>query len=273
MKLTYLNADGTNVTGLDRFGRIADQLWETYGSNPTVRDEYTYQYDRAGNVHSKTNVTKSDHLLDEVYGYSDLDQLTSVKDYLYNDKQSWTLDSLGNWLSFNNGTATDEKTFNAANETISTDTQVSSRRNTTRRATPSRPPSRRRHNGLELRLRRMEPPGFGHVRHDHRPVSIRRRRPADRADRRRGGRARLLFRPADHSGLQLQRQRRDFQGGYQYVWSPLYVDTPVVRDTYNGSGDEVAQLYYTTDANHNVTAVMNSSGWSKNVTLTRPIGK
>ena len=49
---------------------------------------------------------------------------------------------------------------------------------------------------------------------------------------------------------------------YQYIWSPIYVDTPVLRDTYSGgsvvSGD---RLYYTTDANHNVTALVgNVSG-------------
>ncbi len=53
-----------------------------------------------------------------------------------------------------------------------------------------------------------------------------------------------------------------FQGGQQYIWSPLYVDTPILRDTYDSSGDLVAadRLYYTIDANHNVTSVTNSSG-------------
>jgi RHS repeat-associated protein len=53
-----------------------------------------------------------------------------------------------------------------------------------------------------------------------------------------------------------------FQGGQQYIWSPLYVDTPILRDTYDANGDLVSsdRLYYTTDANHNVTAVTNSSG-------------
>ena len=48
VKLTYLDSSG-NVTGLDRFGRVVDQLWERYGDDPTVLDEYTYTYDRAGN--------------------------------------------------------------------------------------------------------------------------------------------------------------------------------------------------------------------------------
>jgi hypothetical protein len=56
VKLTYLNSSG-NVTGLDRFGRVTDQLWERYGDDPATLDEYTYTYDRAGNVTSRTNAT------------------------------------------------------------------------------------------------------------------------------------------------------------------------------------------------------------------------
>ena len=53
----------------------------------------------------------------------------------------------------------------------------------------------------------------------------------------------------------------NFQGGQQYIWSPLYIDTPILRDTYDSSGDRVPgeQLYYTTDADHNVTAVVQNN--------------
>jgi len=48
---------------------------------------------------------------------------------------------------------------------------------------------------------------------------------------------------------------------YQFVWSPRHIDAPVVRfhdgDT-NGTIDDT--LYYTTDANMNVTALVNTSG-------------
>jgi len=33
VKLSYLNSAGTNVTGLDRFGRVHDQVWENYDAN------------------------------------------------------------------------------------------------------------------------------------------------------------------------------------------------------------------------------------------------
>ena len=39
-------ADGS--AGLDRFGRVIDQKWQTDGETPTVLDEYAYGYDRGG---------------------------------------------------------------------------------------------------------------------------------------------------------------------------------------------------------------------------------
>jgi RHS repeat-associated protein len=49
---------------------------------------------------------------------------------------------------------------------------------------------------------------------------------------------------------------------YQYVWSARYVDAPILRDTCDANGNVVAgsRLYYLTDANNNVTAILNSSG-------------
>ncbi len=108
VKLDYNPGNDGSLTGFDRFGRIADQLWEHYhlsGGNEVVDgtvDEYTYTYDRAGNVHSRLNDTKTNGSLDEVYGYNDVDELISVARG-GSAFQSWTLDSLGNWLNFTDG--------------------------------------------------------------------------------------------------------------------------------------------------------------------------
>ena len=47
-------------------------------------------------------------------------------------------------------------------------------------------------------------------------------------------------------------------GGYQYVWSPRYVDAPILRDTLDASGNliQADRIFYLTDADNNVTAVM-----------------
>ena len=49
---------------------------------------------------------------------------------------------------------------------------------------------------------------------------------------------------------------------YQYVWSPIDIDAPILRDVYNSSGEIVpnGRIYYLTDANDNVTGATNASG-------------
>jgi RHS repeat-associated protein len=48
---------------------------------------------------------------------------------------------------------------------------------------------------------------------------------------------------------------------YQYVWSPRYVDSLILRDSYTGGVLQAAsRLYYLNDGNFNVTALLNASG-------------
>ena len=76
VKLSYLDSNG-NVTGLDRFGRVADQIWTDYGADPDATlDEYTYTYDRAGNRTSRDNELHA--AFDEDYTYDALDRLTDA---------------------------------------------------------------------------------------------------------------------------------------------------------------------------------------------------
>ena len=42
VKLDYDPAGDNSYTGLDRFGRVADQLWAQYGDSPATLDEYQY---------------------------------------------------------------------------------------------------------------------------------------------------------------------------------------------------------------------------------------
>ncbi|MGA7698128.1 MAG: RHS repeat-associated core domain-containing protein [Thermoguttaceae bacterium] len=52
------------------------------------------------------------------------------------------------------------------------------------------------------------------------------------------------------------------QAHYQYVWSARGVDIPILRDAYTYNGNQVTdnRIYYLTDANGNVTALVNTSG-------------
>jgi len=46
---------------------------------------------------------------------------------------------------------------------------------------------------------------------------------------------------------------------YQYVWSPRYIDAPVLRDDFT-SGSTYPHVYYLDDANFNVTTLIGSDG-------------
>ncbi len=105
VKLSYLDSNG-DVTRLDRFGRVTDQLWTDYGQTPNVAlDEYLYTYDRAGNRTARDNALNN--ALDESYTYDGLDRLTEW-DINGSQQKTWTLDALGNNLAAG--------TYNAANE-------------------------------------------------------------------------------------------------------------------------------------------------------------
>ncbi len=50
-------------------------------------------------------------------------------------------------------------------------------------------------------------------------------------------------------------------GGYQMIWSPRYIDAPILRDTYHTvEGERVInlddRLFYLGDANYNVTGLV-----------------
>ncbi|MGO8753216.1 MAG: hypothetical protein ACLQNE_45340, partial [Thermoguttaceae bacterium] len=72
---------------------------------------YAYTYDAAGNRLSNANLT--DAALDQTYTYDALDRLTS--DAQNGKTETWGLDSLGNWETFNNGSAAQSRTTDAAN--------------------------------------------------------------------------------------------------------------------------------------------------------------
>jgi RHS repeat-associated protein len=48
-------------------------------------------------------------------------------------------------------------------------------------------------------------------------------------------------------------------GGYQTIWSPRYIDAPILRDTLNTSGTDIVtaeRVFYLADANYNVTGLV-----------------
>jgi RHS repeat-associated protein len=113
VNLTYIGTGtgdaGDQYTGLDRFGRVVDQLWTT-GS--TTKDEFTYTYDRDSNALTKTNTQHS--ALNETYAYDNLNRLTSFSQGTHT--QGYALDGAGNFSSVTTDGTQVHRTMNAQNQ-------------------------------------------------------------------------------------------------------------------------------------------------------------
>ncbi len=292
LNLTY-GSSGT-YGGFDQFGRVVDQLWEDDSS--TAIDEYEYGYDAVGNRLWKENtVSSGTEDLDELYVYdeiyrligSDRGQLTghpsspaiSTPDF----SQSWTLDGLGNWDEFDDDGSSQTRDSNVANEitNISGGTitpQYDAAGNMT--AMPQVESATDRlfavYDGWN-RLTKVyedtdadnlfEPGANGDddliVTYEYDGLNRRVEKYVTAA----GGGARDVDYYYDESWRLLESRVDDGTDVDidQYIWDISYVDAPVVRyhdatdnGTYNDTGDYIH--YYTFDANHNVTAAIETDG-------------
>ena len=235
VKLDY-NADD-NLGGFDRFGRVVDQLWTDYGANPAVAiDRYTYTYDRAGNRTAKTN--ELNHDLDETYGYDPLDRLEwwnldGVR------QKTWSLDGLGNNLAAG--------TYNPANE--ATPMVGSSGYDAAGNMTTLQSGDTATYDAwnrlVEVNIDAEHDQWYEY----------------DAAGRRIATTTRDydMYSEGDdyHVGQQVVETIAPAEGSYQFVWSPRYIDGPILRDTLDGGVVETAErVYYLADANFNVTGLV-----------------
>jgi RHS repeat-associated protein len=239
--LSYINQPGGSTdggdqyTGLNRFGRVIDQYWApSAGGSPTDRFQYTY--DRDGNRLSRNN--RVNPTFNEQYGYDSFNQLTSF--IRGSHAQNWQLDPLGNWVSFTNDGTTQSRSHNTQNQITSlspgTTPAYDSNGNTT-----------------------LDDKGTGYT-YDawNRIVKVNVLPPTTPVAYDALGR-----RIQDDAGVQLYYSSawqvvEEQVGGVmqtQYVWSPMYVDALVERDSKGGP-----RLYVQQDANWNVTAVVDTTG-------------
>ena len=275
VKLSYL--DGSDdVTGFDRFGRIAEQVWEDYSGTPTVIDEYTYTYDRAGNRTTRTNETKGDSSLDETYTYDDLDRLETM-DRADGFDQDWTLDGAGNFSEFYDDSATAQtRSVNEANEIESIGGAGSW-------VTPAYDAAG---NMISGPLAGSETTKIHYI-YDawNRLVAVKEDDSGSPGDtiaayEYDGANRRIIKTLADNASVEYyynqnwQLLEERFIDEYsattavnQYVWSQQYIDSPIVRfHDGNADGDcdpttdaDDTIRYYTWDANHNVTTTITIS--------------
>ncbi len=223
---------------------MVDQIWADSAGDKV--DWYHYQYDRAGNRTARQDKLVIDGWLDETYTYDDLDRLASwsLDGAL---QKSWdNLDGLGNDL--------DAGTYNAANEETPTgqggDPYDAAGNMITLRSGNS---------AIYDGWNRMTKVTTGSGEN----LTILQQNVYDGANRRiriftnfsgstPGTVADDYFR-----GQQVIETRQDAAVQYQYLWSPRYIDAPILRDTYNsGSIVPAERIFYLGDANYNVTGLV-----------------
>jgi YD repeat-containing protein len=270
IELTYVkqtgesNGDaGDQYTGLSRFGRVVDQRWINTGTS-TATDRFQYGYDQDGNVLYKNNLVNSS--FNELYhangasnGYDNLNQLTNFARGTLSDTNSdgipdtisspsttnsWSTDALGNFTSINGQSESNNKQNEATGYGSATMAYDANGNLTTDQ------------NGMTLiynawnqvvtyknggtTLESLSYDGLGR---------------------------RIIVNPGTVTDLyysdqwQVLEERVGGAAKVHYVWSPVYVDTMVLRDRdATGGGTLSERLWVQQDANWNVTALVNTSG-------------
>jgi RHS repeat-associated protein len=229
----------TNFAAWDQFGRILDQVCAAYGSNNGgTLDGYQYIYDGDGNRLTQTNLTNGS--LNNQFKCDALDRLYEWdQGSPYVEQEGWTLDSLGNDLS-------GSKSYDLSNEEGSTsnydlagnmivlasgDGAVYDAWGRLVKATSGASTLETcQYDGLN---RRTQVVAGGTTTNDY------------------------------YAGQQMVQSNVTGGAGYEYVWSPRYIDAPIVRSALTTGQNGIqanTQYYFLGDANYNVTALLNSTG-------------
>jgi RHS repeat-associated protein len=283
LDLTYIGTGtgdaGDQYTGLDRFGRVVEQKWQTEQMTPTVTDDFTYGYDRDSNRLFRNNLVNT--AFGELYhangssnGYDNLNQLVAFARGTLNANHdtisspthsiTWSLDAVGNFSSTTtDGGSTVNNSFNKQNEETSAGTANLAFDNNGNTTTDDQ--------GKTLvydawnRLVAYKNGGTTLESYSYDPLN---RRIVQNP-----GTATDLYYSSDWQVLE-ERTGGVSTATIQYVWSPVYVNALVLRDRStqnNGTLDE--RLWVQQDANYNVTGLVNANGSVVERDVYDPYGK
>ncbi len=265
-----LDLAADNFAGWDRFQRVLNQVWAEYnGSGQTTgaADSYSYTYNQAGDRTSRASAL--DTALSQTYTYDNLDRLTSyTQGGASNPTQTYNLDALGNMQSAD---AQNEITGTVAGSGVAAGYDAAG--NMLAMPAPSgagvgagteidcvydawdrlvevdqsgSPVAEYRYDGLNRRVEEIAPQGGGAYIVTYTYFD---------------GQNEIETRQATVAGNPNSLAPQNTPVQYQYVWSLMGVKDPLLRDTYSGGVLQAAdRLYYLTDANDNVTAVVGQSG-------------
>jgi RHS repeat-associated protein len=262
-ELTYVklsgesNGDaGDQYTGLDRFGRVVDQRWIITSSGVAL-DRWQYGYDRDGNVLYSNNLVNSN--FSELYhangagnDYDNLNQLTNFARGTLNQTNdtisspthsiTWGFDALGNWTSVNTDGSNQTRTGNQQNEITSISGQTTPGYDANGNTTTDQ-------NGKTLVY-----DAWNRLVAYKNGVTVLQAYSFDALNRRiteNPGTLRDLY---YDSSWQLLEEDVSGSMADQYVWSSVYIDALIERDT------PTLRMYVQENSNFDVTSLVDTSG-------------
>lgn len=252
VNLTYISPTGSTgdagdqYTGLDRFGRVADQLWL---NTNTATDEFQYTYDRDSNALTRNNLVNA--AFNEQYTYDNNHQLTSFA-RADGESQPFTFDAVGNITSVTTDGSTQTRTSNAQNQLTSVASSTTPTYDQNGNLTTDEVGQQYVYDAWN-RLVAVKNSGGATL--ETFSFDALGRRITENT----GTQTDLYF---DQSGNVLEeRVAGSSNAEIQYVWDPLAANTLIERDrdtTGNGTLNE--RLYAQQDANGNVTALVDTAG-------------
>ncbi|MCC5829352.1 MAG: RHS repeat-associated core domain-containing protein, partial [Phycisphaeraceae bacterium] len=293
LKLTYDNPnDPGSFPGLDRFGRVTTQKWTDTDTTPaTLLDGYAYAHDASGNRTRRENLvskalTPPTHL-DEVYVHDQLNRLIQAErgelDQFGDEyfilgatmRHEPTLDALGNWtwVATRHGGGGDQeytRLHDEANQITSitpehqepvwVNPSHDSAGNMTQ-APDGLDPTEKRHLVYDAWNRLVAVTDGGDPATTI--VTYRYNGLGHRVAKLLGSDPENPDKRIDYyhnAGWQVVEERVDGDVHAQYLWCLSYIDTPVLRWRDTTGNEELDEtLYYTVDANKNVTALINAA--------------
>jgi RHS repeat-associated protein len=274
VNLTYIDPNGSTgdagdkYTGLDRFGRVVDQRWYV-PSTSTYTGRFQYGYDRDSNRLYRDNLVNTAfgelyHVSGSGNGYDQLNQLigfargtlNASKDTIVGTASrtsSWSLDALGNFASVTTNGTQVSRTHNQQNEVTAVGGSTLTFDKNGNTTTDDQ--------GHTLSLdawNRLVTVKNGSTVLEAYTFDALGRRVTENP-----GTLRDIYFSTHWQVLE-----EDVSGSMQdqYVWSPVYVDALVDRDTPS------QRLYVQQDANWNVTALINTTGSAVERYLYDPYG-
>ena len=251
---------GDQYTGLDRFGRVADQRW----LNPTTgtaTDRFQYGYDTASNRTYRDNLVNT--AFGEVYTYDALNQLTGYDRGTLNGtktgitgtvarSQDWDYDALGNFdsVTTNGGTA-QTRTANKQNEITSISGATTPTYDSNGNMTGDETGKQFVYDAWNRLVAVKNSGGTTLKTYGYDGTN---RRVTETAS---GSTTDLFY----SDQWQVLEAKVGSNTTNRYVWSPVYVDAMVLRDRdTNTDGTLDERLWVQQDANWNITALISGSG-------------